>query len=514
MKGDTGLPNAETLTKEYVKGIVVPPFQSLSSFHAKDLEDVLIQEEIPPDTLIQDDGLEETMMRERSESIEDPLKYPLPPRSVSNSTFLPPTESKFKPLKRTPQKGILHSPNHQIVSSSNLLSSKKEVKVKANSKDILQNSNSASTSTSTSTCTSTSSSAYSTASIAISTSAPTSIPTSSSILSSIPSPNAAPTLPSTLTPQKRIISPPKQSPDIKAQKNSILNQLNGKVEESLTGGHDNHSNFNLKIASKDLSKSQDISIAGDESLSTSLTDLIKEKGSSCGSSSSSSSTYSSRRSSNSIGSGSKIQPSFPSSLPLPLTSSTLPSLPFHQLSLTPPTAMLTSFYTPQTSLTSLSGLSSSMDDIPCETSFYPTPIIPTSISTSFPTSSFPTSNASNSTTSPASNPSSVVMDNLIRSHREHLRDFTEFGKSESKLLVNFSMSLSGGISKKDIQPRLESGLSDLMHWKDDYQREISFETYLSGLQDLMDEKLKCVLGMKEKIQEIVTSSQRIKSLNK
>lgn len=85
------------------------------------------------------------------------------------------------------------------------------------------------------------------------------------------------------------------------------------------------------------------------------------------------------------------------------------------------------------------------------------------------------------------------MDDLIKQHRQHIRDFTEFGKIESKLLVNFTMSmgsLTGSHSSSNNASGEENG------------KDKSFENYVKELDALMDKKLKSVLEMKEKIQNM------------
>ncbi|KAJ3089320.1 Kinesin-like protein kif24 [Quaeritorhiza haematococci] len=80
-----------------------------------------------------------------------------------------------------------------------------------------------------------------------------------------------------------------------------------------------------------------------------------------------------------------------------------------------------------------------------------------------------------------------VVDELVRAHRQHIREMTELGKTESKLLVNFTMKGGGGGNAKS-------------------DRSVSFETYVKELDMLMERKLRALLAVRSQIKDILATS--------
>jgi hypothetical protein len=76
----------------------------------------------------------------------------------------------------------------------------------------------------------------------------------------------------------------------------------------------------------------------------------------------------------------------------------------------------------------------------------------------------------------------ALIDALIKLHRQHLRDATDSGKNESKLLVNFTMKRS---------------TSDRVN--------VTSEVYLQELEDFMDHKLSSIKEIKARIDQIRSS---------
>lgn len=77
------------------------------------------------------------------------------------------------------------------------------------------------------------------------------------------------------------------------------------------------------------------------------------------------------------------------------------------------------------------------------------------------------------------NDSNLQFEELVKLHRQHLRDSTDSGKNESKLLVNFTMKRS---------------TSDRVN--------VTTDVYLKELDSFMDRKLAGIQEIKRKISEI------------
>jgi hypothetical protein len=80
----------------------------------------------------------------------------------------------------------------------------------------------------------------------------------------------------------------------------------------------------------------------------------------------------------------------------------------------------------------------------------------------------------------------IHFESLVKSHRQHLRDCTDSGKNESKLLVNFTM-------KRCTSDRVN----------------VTADIYLNELDEFMDRKLAGILDIKKKIGDLRAFNKQI-----
>ncbi|KAJ3318539.1 Kinesin-like protein kif24 [Boothiomyces sp. JEL0866] len=79
-------------------------------------------------------------------------------------------------------------------------------------------------------------------------------------------------------------------------------------------------------------------------------------------------------------------------------------------------------------------------------------------------------------------PQESLIDDLIKLHRNHIRESTEFGKQETKLLVNLTMKMGKNSSDRN-------------------NMYISFDNYVRELDEIMRVKMEGLIEIRQKIQE-------------